>query len=286
MIQIETDRDGKNGNTKHSSPPNKQGNQLKTWFFTYNNYTATDIERIETTFKVIALKYRFQEETGESGTKHLQGNVWLKKSMRFSEFKLPKEIHWEKTRNEDAAAAYCGKAETRTGSVYEYGFPKPVKVIEKLRPYQKHIEKIFLTEPDDRTVYWFWEDTGNVGKSAFCKYMYMKYGVLFCNGGKAGDLVNLVFNADMDNTKAVIWDIPRASKAGISYAAVEQIKNGLICNTKYETGNKVFNAPHIFIFANFPPQERENLSADRWRVFKIRGDDYLLEDEDGGSDLS
>ena len=280
MSQIETDRDGVDGNTNSSTPTTKQSNQLKTWFFTYNNYTVDDIERIETVFKVIALKYRFQEETGTNGTPHLQGNVWLKKSMRYSEFKLPKAIHWEKTRNETAAAAYCGKDATRTGKIFEFGFPKPVKIISELRPYQKVIESIFMEEPDDRTVYWFWEPEGNVGKSAFCKYMCVKYGVLFCNGGKVGDLVNLVFNADMDTSKAVIWDIPRASKAGISYAAVEQIKNGLICNTKYETGNKVFNAPHIFIFANFPPQERENLSADRWCVYKIRKDDYELEKEE------
>lgn len=269
--KIETNRDGENGNTEHSSP-RKQSNQLKNWCFTYNNYTEKEIETIETIFKGFCIKYRFQEETGESGTKHLQGAVWCKKSMRHSEFKLPKQIHWEAMRNESASADYCGKVETRTGKLFEYGFPKAIKIISELRPYQKFVEELYAEEPDDRSVYWFYEETGNVGKSALCKYMYMKYGVLFCNGGKVGDLINLVFNANMDETKAVIWDIPRSSGGAISYSAVEQIKNGLICNTKYETGNKVFNAPHIFIFANFAPMNMDNLSNDRWNIFKINAD--------------
>ena len=271
--KIETDREEENGNTIHSLPSKnqkKQSNQIKNWFFTWNNYPNDAIETLETTFKQICIKYVFQREIGEeTNTPHIQGSIWCKKSIRYTEMKLPKTIHWEKMRNEEASIKYCQKSATSIGEPILFGFPKPIKIISELREYQKVIENIYLTEPDDRAIYWFYEDIGNVGKSAFCKYMYSKHGVLFCNGGKSGDLINLCFNTDMDNTKAVIWDIPRASQNAISYSAVEQIKNGLICNTKYETGNKIFNPPHIFIFANFPPRDTHNLSIDRWNIYRI-----------------
>jgi hypothetical protein len=43
----------------------------------------------------------------------------------------------------------------------------------------------------------------------------------------------------------------------------------MICNTKYETGVKVFNSPHIFVFANFPPDKPDELSNDRWIIKEL-----------------
>jgi hypothetical protein len=54
----------------------------------------------------------------------------------------------------------------------------------------------------------------------------------------------------------------------VSYSSIECIKNGMITNTKYETGFKVFNPPHVVVFSNFPPDE-EKLSADRWNIKEI-----------------
>lgn len=149
------------------------------------------------------------------------------------------------------------------------GFAKPIKIITDLYPWQKRIEELALSEVDDRKVYWFWEGVGNRGKSAFVKYMLVKHKVLFCSGGKYSDIMNLVFNQDMDSCNCVIFDIPRANRGCISYASLESIKNGVVCNTKYETGYKVFNNPHIIIFANFPPDDDDCLSSNRWVITKL-----------------
>lgn len=267
---LEIEGDGKS----NSSP--KQSIQLKQHCFTYNNYKEGDIEILETTFRQFKNihKYVFQEEIAPTtGTPHLQGSVWFKVKTRWEQLKLPfgKSMRWSKMRNEDACIKYCQKSESAKpdSKPHVFGFPKPIKIIENLYPWQQRIVDIYKTEPDDRKVYWFWEGPGNTGKSSFCKYMYMTYGVLFCNGGKASDLINLCFNTDMDNVSCVIWDLPRSTGGAISYNAIETIKNGLICNTKYETGNKVFNPPHIFIFANFPPDKPEQLSADRWIITEL-----------------
>lgn len=264
------------GNTINPPISNKkQCNQLLHWFFTWNNYEKKDIETLETFFKTYCNKYCFQEETGENGTPHLQGVISLKKRERWTAFGLPKAIHWEKVAHLTKAYEYCSKTETRTGNIYalNYKITKPIKIITNLYDWQKKIEKIYLEEPDDRRVYWFYDESGNIGKTAFIKYMVVTYKCLFCSGGKYQDIMNLVFNQNMDDCKAVLFNIPRANKGHISYASLEAIKDGIICNTKYETGVKVFNPPHLFVFANFPPENTDELSLDRWNIINLEQQD-------------
>lgn len=265
---------GENGNTDGHSPPiKKQSTQYLALCFTYNNYKLADLEILETTFKQFkkTKKFVFQQEVGKNGTPHIQGSIWFTSKTRHEELKLSKTIHWEKMRNSEASEKYCQKSETSLANSKPviYGFPKPLKIIETLYPWQEAIELLFKTEPDDRKVYWYWEGEGNKGKSAFVKYMVVKHGCLFCDGGKKSDLINLVFNNDMDACKCIIWDIPRSAKGNVSYSTLESIKNGLICNTKYETGVKAFNPPHIFVFANFPPDDESQLSSDRWIITEL-----------------
>ena len=74
------------------------------------------------------------------------------------------------------------------------------------------------------------------------------------NKGKYADMINQMFNVDGSNSKVVLIDVPRNMR-NISYSALEDIKNGVIANSKYETGFKIFNFPHIVVFCNFEPQE-------------------------------
>jgi len=103
------------------------------------------------------------------------------------------------------------------------------------------------------------------------KYCVVKHKALPCIGGKYSDIMNLVFNQDMDKSNTVLFNIPRGHKDCIDYAALESIKDGLVVNTKYETGYKVFNPPHVIVFANFPPVTR-HLSRDRWNIEKLEGE--------------
>jgi len=261
------------GNTRNdvSSSEMTSKNQRINWFFTFFGYTESDILQITEFCKFKCKTSVFQEECcPNTGRMHLQGSLSLKKRARWSEFGLPKGIHWEITRKEESAMGYCQKEYTRKGRQWKNGKEIiPLQIITTLREWQREIEDIYLQEIDDRKIYWFWEPTGKIGKSSFCKYMVVKYKCLFCSGGKYSDIMNLVFNQDMDTCRAVIFDIPRAHRGHISYASLESIKNGLVCNTKYETGVKVFNSPHIFIFANFEPDDPEQMSMDRWDIREL-----------------
>jgi len=143
------------GNTKTSPTRKAQPSQLKSWFFTFNNFEKDDIEILKKKFQEICVKYCFQEEVGKEGTRHLQGNIWLKKAMRYTQFELSSKIHWEKTRNDEAAFRYCTKRETAIGEPYVWGFPKPIRIITDLYPWQKNIEDLFFTEATDRgKIHW------------------------------------------------------------------------------------------------------------------------------------
>jgi len=254
--------EGEDGNSGTSSP-------LYRYDFVINNYTPEEYKKLCASVPTIAKKWIIAKEVGEeNGVPHLQCYISLKLKMRITKLRrFPglERASMRACRNEEALIEYCKK----DGDYISGGFPKPVKIIANLYKWQKEIEDIYLEEPNDRKIYWFWEPTGNIGKSAFVKYMVVKYSCLFCDGGKKSDLINLAFNNDMDKCKAIIWDLPRATQGHISYGAIESFKNGLICNTKYETGVKAFNSPHVFIFANYEPEFMDRLSEDRWVIKKL-----------------
>lgn len=264
MRPIETNRDGGEGNDILPLPPTKQSIQ-RLYFCTaiFN----LDLETIKSILTPLCKKYICGEELCPTTNKlHYQTFICLKKKMRATELGKLIPAKWIVCNgNEETNNKYCSK----DGVVFKYGYPKPIKIIDDLYPWQLRIEEIYHTEPDNRKVYWFYETIGNMGKSAFVKYMVVKYGCLFCDGGKKSDLINLVFNADMNNCKCIIWDLPRSSRGSISYATLESVKNGMICNTKYETGTLTFNSPHIFVFANFPPDKPDELSDDRWIIEEL-----------------
>lgn len=256
------------GNTKSKSA--KKVNPALKWIFTWNNYHALATRDCEILFQDKCKKYIFQKEVGANGTPHLQGAVWLKNKARGCEIGLPKAVHWEVMRDEEASIAYCQKKETSIGEVYKWGFPKELKIIQELRPWQLAIEKIAMQEPDGRSVYWFWENTGGFGKSSFCKYMYVKHNAIVIQGGKHSDIMNIIFNIDMNDVNTLIIDVPRCNRNAISYSSVECILNGMITNTKYETGRKVFNPPNVIVFSNYEPDlYNDNFSANRWQIHNL-----------------
>lgn len=247
------------------------------WIMVLNNYTEEEIINIGSICSKYCKYATIEKEIGDNGTPHLQGYFELKTKARPSSLFNNKRIHFEKAKgSREQNDIYCSKDNNIIVSI---GRPKPIKIIQTLYTWQKEIEDLILTEPDDRKIYWFYDKKGNMGKSQFIKYCIVKHKVLFCSGGKHSDIINLVFNQDMDETNCVVFDIPRANEGYVSYSALESIKNGMVCNTKYETGVKIFNSPHILCFANFPPENQEKLSADRWVITNLRETELDSDDE-------
>lgn len=218
---------------------------------------------------------------GESGTIHVQGTVSFQRRLRPFSLNLPRAIHWEPRRGSwEQAAAYCSKSETRIDEPHFFGWspPQPVRILApaSLYPYQIKLRDYLLSPPHERHILWLWEPNGNIGKSAFVKFMAVTYeNVIRGAKGKATDLINLAFNADWNKKTILFIDLPRSYGGKCAFDAVEDIKNGYVTNLKYETGEKVFNPPHVVIFANEPPEDLSQVSADRWIIRKIRDRDII-----------
>lgn len=271
----------KNGDRGDSGKGNTSPrvSQLKKWFFTWNNYQIDKIKEMETLFSKICIKGLFQSEVGEEGTPHLQGAIWLKKEMRWTEFNLPKEIHWEKMKSDTGSLKYCrkdGKDGFDGKFRWSLNMPKPLKCLreDQLYEWQKETEKYCLEEPDGQSVKWIYDSVGGKGKSSFCRYMAIKHNTLVIRGGKLADIMNIIFNTNMDYVNSVLIDIPRCNKNKVSYASIECILDGMITNTKFETGRKIFNPPNVVVFSNFPPEMNdETLSMRRWKIKNLNEDD-------------
>lgn len=87
----------------------------RNWMITINNYTKEHIE----TIKLLDCNHIGQEETGQSGTRHLQMILMYPNAISFKTLKtkLP-TAHIELCRNKNAGVNYCVKQDTRTGPIY------------------------------------------------------------------------------------------------------------------------------------------------------------------------
>jgi len=275
---------GEGGNTL--TPSLKQVPKRKMHFFTWNNPTEDEIGGLLSYFNSNALKYRIQEERGAGtpenpeGTPHLQGTVAFDKEMRSTVWDKASRGHWEKLKGTWAQSVeYCSKEESRVGREWSKGIPKPLKLITPDKWWQLEILKLIDEEPDDRKVHWYWSEKGGVGKSQFAKYCVAKKNCLFFEEGKKSDIMHLIFEAPDERLETMIIDVPRDNGNNISYKAIESIKNGMIYSPKYEGGYKLFNSPHIIVFANQAPQ-CERLSSDRWVIKQIDYDATKTEEND------
>lgn len=270
---LETVQTGALGNTK------KRPNQLKSWFFTFNNYTEKDITLLVETFNTICEKYIFEKEVGSiCNTPHLQGVIFLKKEMRWSEFNLPNKIQWKPTKKEDAAIKYCQKEFHWDGNdIYHKG----ITLIDRRNleipirnTWVLYIEEVCKSQVcNKRLIHWFWSEEGQFGKSTLMKYLCERYDskIISCPN-TANNMMNLVYKKITDTQKvnSIIISLPRSFKTTSElYIGLETIKDGIVSNLKsYDNDTKLFVRPHIFVFANWRPKT-ENLSSDRWCIHNI-----------------
>ena len=139
------------GNTKTSpSSATKQISPAIRWCFTLNNWTDDEYSSIVPIFDATCKVVVIGSEVGDGGTPHLQGYCEFK-SKRRPKTLMCDRIHWEKAKgNKLQNITYCSKE----GSLlFCKGLPKPVKILTDLYPWQKDIEDLILTEPDDRKIY-------------------------------------------------------------------------------------------------------------------------------------
>lgn len=265
----------KDGNTESSlaTDKKKQPAERKHWILTV---AWTDVEQspkgLELWLRRHCERYVMQLELGET-TEYLHLHIALSmkqpKKVRLTWLKnhFMKEAHCEIIRNQERAFDYCMKEETRVKGPWIYPAPAtpirdPMAGLE-LKPWQQEIIELVRGAPDTRSIYWYWDSLGNTGKTTFSKHLWLNYEVCFLQNAKKADMA-YAFNGE----SIVVCNLPRTCEEFVSYDALESLKDGMIFSAKYESGAKVFDNPHVIVFANFPPTEHK-LSLDRWVVREI-----------------
>ena len=133
------------------------------------------------------------------------------------------------------------------------------------RPWQQFILQQLSAEPDDRTIFWVFDQAGNSGKSRLTRHLVAEHKAQQLEGRVA----DMAYAFDEDS-RIVIFDLTRAQAENVDHLCTfaEKLKNGSVCSTKYESRIKVFDPPHVIFFANIPPPDGK-FSADRLKVWNI-----------------
>lgn len=266
------------GNTSCQIPPvasKKQISPAKRWVFTLNNYTEDEISSISSIVLDSCSKWIISKEVGEKcGTPHLQGFIQFKVKKRpIGVFGNPR-IRWKKSKSEATDMHQVIYIEKDGDVIAKHGMPtqpKPIKLITPDRPYQKFILDILKTDPDERTIYWFFDYKGGIGKTSLSKYLVVNRGACIMSG-KSADVRNGIveYKKSMGDTpEIIVYNVPRSlDKKYLSYEGLENCKDMCFYSGKYEGAMIVGNAPHLIVFANEPPDVHK-LSADRWKIYEV-----------------
>lgn len=261
----------------------KRNTKARAWVFTFNNYDVLDIDLTKQLLIDSQTQFVFGEEIGKEGTPHLQGYFRFENQRTFSSVKnmLPK-CHIEPCKNWIASKNYCSKDgkiytnikdESADNEYDEYMHSVYDKVV--WYPWQQEIIDILEDKPDERTVHWYYEADGNIGKSFLIKYLDWKHNAVIANG-KQTDVFNGVreyIDTEKKRPKVVLIDIPRYNKDYISYGWMEKLKDGLFYSGKYEGGKIRLLPLHLIVMANFKPDKKQ-FSEDRWHIVNIADEDY------------
>lgn len=116
-------------------------------------------------------------------------------------------------------------------------------------------------KPHNREIIWIYDPIGGIGKSVLCKHLGSD--TLVLTSTNEGD-INFILS-QFSRAKIIVFDLARKSEKFMNYRTLENIKNGYVTSTKYESKNIQIDIPHLVVFANFFC-ERKELSSDRWNI--------------------
>lgn len=246
------------------------------WCITVNNYDAQVYNTLIDYCKQNTHQYIVGKEVGEQGTPHLQGYLYFKNAVSFNTIKsICPTAHVEKAKGKPQANfEYCSKeGDFVTNMNVDESKSEYDDMLQNLygnvvwKPWQKKILDMIDGPIDGRSINWYWEPTGNIGKTFLCKYICLKYNAIIASG-KQNDVFNQVLEWVKKNGRrpqVIIIDVPRSTTEFINYGCIEAVKNGLLYSGKYEGGVCIFYPPHVVVFANEGPQLHK-MSSDRWAV--------------------
>lgn len=126
--------------------------------------------------------------------------------------------------------------------------------------WQQSILTTLQTTADDRHIIWVTDTIGGKGKSRLAHHLIHMYDACVLSG-KLADMIYVWKNS---LSRIAIFDVTRsaAEHSDHLYTMAEMLKNGAMCNSKYESCAFTFKPPHVLFFSNFS-WDRSKWSNDR-----------------------
>ena len=273
-------------------------NKYKLWCVTINESKDCPLPSqhlILELFTDIATTYVFQLEKGESTDNlHYQCAIRLKIRRRKStlinivkaklllahQFEFsPMQGSWEEN------YAYCTKEDSAIDSpitnlpYYKGADIKFLDDLGKMYLWQQYLfNELFnssvhyIKTPDDRKIYWFYDPTGNSGKSKFSKFLVLRNDTIVkVPFGTSTQLRSAIITAGPK--RVYIVDIPRTlgkdDDMNSVISILEDLKNGFVVSSMYGKNAQILmDPPHVVVFSNrICPVDK--MSSDRWIQVEI-----------------
>lgn len=145
-----------------------------------------------------------------------------------------------------------------------------------LRPWQQILKDVVEEEANPRAIHWIWCKNGSSGKSWMARYLVATKGAAYLTFGKKSDLAYIYAG---NQAGIVVINLSRTANPGEEdknrshfmdglYSLAEDLKDGMMVSTKYESRTLIFDVPHVIFFANFEP-DYTKWSADRYLVKEL-----------------
>lgn len=274
------------GNTITPRPKKYVENPARIWYFTVFNYTEELIKgMVDACASVpeVKIEYIFGKEIcPDTGNPHLQCAIRCSKKIRWRTVfgkVLPDCTHRKSANGTwQSNITYCSKDGDYIANFMILTPYKKKPIV--LREWQeKAIEVVKMRLREDRKISWFFSYEGGVGKSVLVDYLCCNFNAVAISGTKRHILATA---HKTPNTPIWIFDIPRVNKGGVSYEAMEALRNGLWFSGYGDAVGMTrldFN-PVVLVFCNELP-DVVKLSEDRWDIWEIKHNDiYKIDYED------
>lgn len=138
--------------------------------------------------------------------------------------------------------------------------PDPDIPMHALNEWQQELNQKLLHEPDDREVIFVVDHQGNKGKSWFAKYYCQLHDNAFLmRPGKHADMTYML----PPTLRVLFLDCTRKQVEYMPYTFLEELKDGYVSCTKYESCVKKYPKLHVVVLMNQDPDSTA-LSEDRY----------------------
>ncbi len=141
-----------------------------------------------------------------------------------------------------------------------------------LRPWQIELFELLEQPVVARKIHWWFERTGNTGKTFMAKYLVLKFDAAVVQYMRKEDMLHMLCKKIKETTSVVVFDLVRTTSntdcLKVIYEVMEMVSDGVLSSGKYDSIQMAIQPVHVVVFANYPPETR-TMSMDRWAVREI-----------------